>query len=173
MSDDAMSRLSGAFGRVVARMRQERKRSIEDLATACGLTLTDIQSIEAGSFLLTFTDLFRLAAGVGQSPIILLIEVINEWRSDPTDLGLYKSRPSDLTRLYRLGYYHNAGDFREHSTTFGHLDHAIAAARILNTTRHSKRLPLLDTVLLYVRFTSIRFSADEIEEKNETGKGAF
>lgn len=171
MSGQAMTRLLRAFGRVVERMRQEQKRSTEDLAIACGLTPEEIRSIEAGSHVLAFADLFRLATGVGQSPIILLIEVINEWRSDPTDLGLYKSRPSDLTRLYRLGYYHDPGDFREHSTTYGLLDDATTAARILNTTRHSKRLPLLDTVLLYVRFGSIRFSRDKIADKKESGKG--
>ena len=170
MSADPMERLSVALGKVVERMRRARKRSADELATACGLTPLEIQSIEAGRHVPTFTDFFRVATGVGQSPIILLIEVINEWRTDPTDLGLYKSRPSDLVQLYRLGYYHEPGDFRERSATYSFLDQATAAARTLNSTRHLKGARLVDTVLLYVRFGSIRFNPGGGGEKKEMGK---
>jgi hypothetical protein len=77
---------------------------------------------------------------------------------------------SDLARLYRLGYFRGHGDFRELPAAYFPLDQATAAARTLNATRHSNRMPLIDTVLLYVRFGSIRFQPDTATESDGVKK---
>jgi transcriptional regulator with XRE-family HTH domain len=170
VSTDLLVWLPESFGSVLTRLRQKRNWETESLANASGLSAQEIRSIEAGAYTPTLKDFFRLAIGLGESPVILLLEVITAGRVDPTDYGLYKSRPSDLTRLYRLGYFRDPGDFRELPTAYGLLDDATAAARALNTTRHSKGMPLLETVLLYVRFGNIRFQPDTVAKKKGIGK---
>ena len=163
MSADPFLRLPEVFGDVLARMRRARNWTAEELATACRLSPHEIRNIEAGNYAPYFKDIFRLAVGLGESPVILLAEVINAWRTDPADYGLYKSRPSDLTRLYRLGYFHDPGDFRELPRVYGHMDHATGAVRSLNASRRAKSLPPLNTICIYVRVGSVAFRPDEEE----------
>lgn len=72
-------------------------------------------------------EFFRIARALGKEPAILFIDVITAWRADPTDYRLYKSRVSDFAKLYRLGYHHDPGDFRELPRTCGLLDQATSA----------------------------------------------
>jgi hypothetical protein len=109
----------------------------------------------------TLEDFFRIAGVLGESPVILLAEVIAAWRAEPADYGLYKSQPSDLTRLYRLGYFHDPGDFRELPRVYGQMDQATGAVRSLNTSRRAKSLPTLNTICIYVRVGSVAFRPDE------------
>jgi hypothetical protein len=76
----------------------------------------------------------------------------------------YKSRASDFARTYRLGYHHDPGDFREQPQAYASIDDAAGAARRLNVTRHRRKLPPLNTVLIYVRIGSVSFRPDADEE---------
>ena len=164
MSADPFLRLPEVFGAVLARMRRARNLSTQDLATACRLSESEIRGLEVGDYAPYFKDIFRLALGLGESPAVLLAEVINAWRADPADYGLYKSRPSDLTRLYRLGYFHDPGDFRELPRVYGQIDQATGAVRSLNASRRAKTLPLLDTICIYVRVGTVAFRPDEEDQ---------
>ena len=112
--------------------------------------------MEAGECLPSLSDFMHLSAGLGEPPAILLAEIITDWRHDPTDIGLYKSRPSDLTRLYRLGYFYDAGDFRELTRTYELLDHATADARRVRVFRANRQESHIDTLTVYVRVGHIR-----------------
>lgn len=162
MNADPIDRIQVAFGEVLFRRRHERKLSAHALANAAGLAAESdiITGLERGDFGPTLKDFFRIACALGEEPVVLFTDVVAAWRADPTDLGLYKSRASDLAKLYRLGYHHDAGDFRELPRTYSGVDEAMGAARILNATRRSKRQLLLDTVLIYVRLGSKSFRAD-------------
>jgi hypothetical protein len=135
MSADHLARLPVAFGNVIARLCRERNVAAQEVVTSK----------------VTLEDFFRIATVLGESPVILLMEVITAWRAEPTDRGLYRSRPSDLARLYRLGYFHDPGDFRELSPAYSSLDHATADARKFNPVRASKGSPPIDTLTIYVR----------------------
>jgi len=67
-------------------------------------------------------------------------------------------------RAYRLGYYHDLGDFREQLRAYASIEDAAEAARRLNVTRQRRKLLPLNTVLIYVRFGSVSFRADADEE---------
>jgi transcriptional regulator with XRE-family HTH domain len=149
---------------LLARRRLEQKLTTEALAVAAGLPdAAAVTMMERGEREPTLTDLFRIADTLRMPHAILYIDVIAAWRADPADLSFYKSRASDFGRLYRLGYHHDPGDFRELPRTYGLLDLATGDARMLNATRRSKRLPLLDTVLIYVRLGHVPFRTDEEE----------
>lgn len=154
MSGDPVERLPEAFGRVLARYRSERKLTAEALATAAGLSGMEVKSLEHGSYPPTLKDLFRIARAFGEQPTIMLCHVISAWRADPTDI-LHQSRPSEFSRLFRLGYHHKPGDFRELFTSYYSVAEAAHAAGILNAQRHSRGVALLDTVAEYVRLNSV------------------
>ena len=162
MSTDPYVRFREVFGDVVARKRRERNWTAEELATACRrLSSDEIRNLEAGNWIPTFRDFFHLAVGLQESPVILFSEIISAWRqTDPCDYGLYKSRPSDLTRLYRLGYFHDPGDFRELPKAYGHMDQTTDAVRSLNASRRAQSLPPLNTVLIYLRVGSVAIRSD-------------
>jgi transcriptional regulator with XRE-family HTH domain len=156
MSTDPLKRLPGTFGRLLTRFRVEQKLTQEALAVAAGLPdATVVTTMEQGKRDPTLTELFRIANALRIPHAIFYIDVITAWRADPTDYGLYKSRASDFERLYRLGYHHDPGDFRELPRTYGLLDQATGDARTLNATRRSKRLPPIDTVLIYARLGNV------------------
>ena len=87
-----------------------------------------------------------------------MTDVIASWRDDDADYWLHKGRPSDFVRLYRLGYRHKAGDFREQPRTYDSEAEAIHVASRLNEQRRSRGVRLLDTLCTYVRldYTRIR-----------------
>ena len=161
MSTDPIDRLPSAFGSVLERLRRERGWDAEALANAADLSPREIQGIEGGTHIPTLLGFFRLAIALGESPVILLTEVITQWRADPANHGLYRSRPADLTRLYRLGYFHNPGDFRELPRTYELMDQATGAVRSLNASRRAKSLPPLNTICIYVRVGSVAFGPDK------------
>ena len=159
MSTDPITRLPGAFGNVLARLRRGRNWSLEEFANTSGLPPPEIQGMEDGSYVPTLQDFFRIASALGESPVIFLLDVIAAWRADPADYGLYKSRPSELARIYRLGYFHDPGDFRETPRVYESLDHAITDAREKGPARANKGKPPIDTLTIYVRVGYIRVDA--------------
>jgi hypothetical protein len=163
MSIDPFVRIPEVFGDVIARKRRERNLTAEELATTSRrISSEEIRNLEAGNWIPTLRDFFYLAVGLQESPVILLSEVVSAWRTtDSTDYGLYKSRPSDLTRLYRLGCFHDPGDFRELPRVYGQMDQATGAARSLNAPRRAKSLPPLNTICIYLRVGSVAFRPDE------------
>ena len=160
MSTDPIARLITAFGQVLARHRRERKMSCHALANVAGLSKESdiIIGLECGDFGPTLTDFFRIAWALGEDPMLLFIDLVAALRADPTDLGLYKSRASDFERIYRLGYHHKPGDFREQDRTYGSDAEATHAASILNQQRHQRRVALLDTICVYVRMSYIHIA---------------
>jgi hypothetical protein len=108
----------------------------------------------------TLSEFFNISNALGEPPAILLISLIVQLRTDPTGDTLYKSRASDFTRLYRLGYFHDAPDFRELQRTFGSVDEATAAARRINAARHKRKLTPLSTLTIYVRLGHTHFAWD-------------
>ncbi len=163
MSTDPLFRLLPAFGTVLTRHRIEQKRTAEEFAAAIQLPAAEVTRMERGENGPTLPEFFRIARGLGEEPVILLVNVITAWRADPTDYRLYKSRASDLGKLYRLGYHHDPGDFRELPRTYGLIAQANSAANALNSTRRPKRKPLLDTVLIYVRLANVAVRPDAEE----------
>jgi hypothetical protein len=141
MSTDPVARLPSAFASILARIRRERNLPTDALTTAAVPTLEDF---------------FRVASALGDSPVILLTEVIAAWRADPADHGLYRSRPSDPARLYKLGYFRDPGDFRELPGAYPSLDTATAGARKISVARIDKGKPPIDTLTIYVRVGHVR-----------------
>lgn len=70
-----------------------------------------------------------------------------------------------LARLFRLGYHHKPGDFRELPTAYYSVAESTHAAGKLNAQRHSRGVALLDTVCIYVRL-------DYVSLRSDSGKGA-
>jgi transcriptional regulator with XRE-family HTH domain len=162
MSNDPMDRIPVAFGDLLIRLRAQRNLSQEAFAISAGLSdVAVVNSMEAGQREPTLTEFFRIANALRSLPEILLVDVVAQWRYDPADIGLYKSRVSDLSKLFRLGYFSHPGNFHELPRTYTHIDEAIAAATTLNATRRSRRLPLLDTVLIYVRLGNASVQSDK------------
>jgi transcriptional regulator with XRE-family HTH domain len=104
MSTDPINRLPGAFGKLLTRLRLEQHMTPEAFAVATGLhDANTVTEMERGEREPTLTEFFRIANALRSPPAILFIDVIAQWRADPTDYGLYKSRASDVVRLCRLG----------------------------------------------------------------------
>jgi len=164
MSTDPLSRLLPAFGDVLCRHRHDRKLTAQELATASGLSEREITGLERGDYGPTLKDFFRVANALGKHPSILLIDVISAWRADPTDT-LHQSRPSDFARLFRLGYHHKPGDFRELPTSYYSAAEATHAAGKLNAQRHTREVALLDTVCLYIRLGSMGLQAENLQRE--------
>ena len=153
MSAGSFNRLQAAFGEVLLRHRLERKLSAQVLADASGLSIDSdiIIGLERGDFGPTLTDFFRFALALRIDPVLMFVDLVTAWRTNPLDLGLVKSRPSDLMRLYRLGYWIDPGDFRELPTVYGTEELALHEAAGLNVTRVAKGQPRIDALLTYVR----------------------
>jgi len=163
MSTDPLLRLLPAFGDVLVRHRIERHMTADGLASAAGLSVAEIKGLERGEYGPTLKEVFRLASALGEGPLMLLVDVVAAWRSDPTDTGQY-SRPSDFARLFRLGYHHKPGDFRELPATYYSVPESTHAAAILNAQRHTRGVALLDTVCIYVRLDSVGLRPDSGKE---------
>jgi transcriptional regulator with XRE-family HTH domain len=151
MSDDPIMRIPKALGRVIKRLRVAGKLSVETISRSSGLTVEEINGIERGECETTFAEFFWLARALREEPAILFTDVIAAWRGDGGDSALYKSRPSEFARLYRLGYYHKAGDFREQDRTYLSEAAAMHVAGKLNEQRHARGVAPLDTTTLYIR----------------------
>jgi transcriptional regulator with XRE-family HTH domain len=167
MSTDPLARLPHAFGELLLRRRHERKWSVEQLATSADLAHPDVVTkLERGDFVPSLIEFFRIARAFGEQPTILLTDIIAAWRTDPNEYG-HQCRAADFARLYRLGYHHGPGDFREQLKPYGSIDGATADARSQNSMRQTKGLPPLDTVLIYVRlgYAGVRTDADSSKEE--------
>ena len=170
MSIDPVERLPAALGVVLVRRRDERKRTVKALAVATGLSAAEIASLERGDYGPTLKDFFRIASALGDEPAILFIDLVAAWRGDDADRSLYPSRPSSFERLYRLGYHHKIGDFREQERTYGSIAEATHAAGRLNKQRHERGVKLLDIVTTYVRmeWTSLTCKPEANADSGET-----
>jgi transcriptional regulator with XRE-family HTH domain len=158
-ADRFETRLHEAFGRVLTRRRIECNMTPEALAVRAALNDTKAVSLfERGDAPPTLTEFFKIAAALAEEPAFLFNDVIEEWRSEVADI--YKTRASDFARLFRLGYYHKPGDFRELSTAYYSVAEATHAARKLNAQRHTRRVALLDTVTVYVRLSYVNLRPD-------------
>jgi transcriptional regulator with XRE-family HTH domain len=158
MSDDPIMRIPIALGRVIKRLRVARGLSVETISRSSGLTVEEINEIERGEQEATFTEFFWLARALREEPAILFTDVIAAWRGDGGDSALYKSRPSEFARLYRLGYYHKAGDFREQDRTYFSEAAAMHVADKLNEQRRARGVTPLDTITLYIRMGYSHFT---------------
>jgi transcriptional regulator with XRE-family HTH domain len=154
MSHHDSEKIQSAFGAALARARRERNMTPEVLGDASRLSGNLIRHYECGEYAPTLVDFFRIAWALGKEPVLLLVDMVGQWRANPRDLGLYKSRTSDLAKLYRLGYHPDVGEFCELPRTYDHIDAALLAARMLNDTRRLRGRPLLDTVTTYVRLAN-------------------
>lgn len=159
MSADPLARLLPAFGDVLVRHREHRHLTGDALASAAGLCVAEIKGLERGDHGPTLKDVFRLAGALGAEPLMFLVDVIAAWRADPTDT-LHPSRPSDFARLFRLGYHHQPGDFRELPTAYYSVVESTHAAAKLNAQRNTRGVALLDTVCIYVRLDSVSLRPD-------------
>ena len=157
MSTDPLSRLHTAFGDELVRYRNERKVTVDALASGAGLCIAEVKGLERGDYGPTLKDVFRLASALGEEPLMLLVDVVAAWRADSSDI-LHQSRPSDFPRLFRLGYHHKPGDFREQERTYGSDTEAMHAADRLNQQRHQRGVALLDTVCIYIRVAHMNLS---------------
>ena len=89
---------------------------------------------------------------------MLFTDVIAAWRGDGGDSAFRKSRPSEFARLYRLGYYHKAGDFREQDRSCFSEAAAMHVAGKLNEQRRARGVAPLGTITLYIRMGYSRFT---------------
>ena len=159
-ADPFEARLHEAFGRVLVRRRMERNMTPEALAVKAALIDTKaVRMFERGDAPPTLTEFFKIAEALGQQPGFLLVDVVAEWRGDGTD-PFHKTRPSDFERLFKLGYYHKIGDFREQGKAYSSMAEAAGMAERLNQQRHERRVALLDTVCIYVRMGYVHFRWD-------------
>jgi len=148
MTTNPLSRLRYAFGNVLVRYRRERKLTVEALAAAVGWSTSELTSMECGDYAPSLKDLFRIASAFGQEPAILFVDVVADWRGDDM---VRATRSSDFAKLYRLGYYHRPGDFREQERTYSSDVEATHAADRLNQQRHERGVARLDTLCIYIR----------------------
>src|SRR5690242_6105369 len=56
------------------------------------------------------------------------------------------TRAADFVRLYRMGYHHKPGDFRELGAAYYSVPEAAHAAGKLNGQRHARGVARLDTI---------------------------
>jgi transcriptional regulator with XRE-family HTH domain len=159
MSADSLVRLLPAFGDVLVRYRKQKQWTVDALASAAGLCVAEVKGLERGDYGPTLKDVFRLASALGEAPLMLLVDVVAAWRADPTDT-LHQSRSADFARLFRLGYHHKPGDFRELPSAYYSVAESTHAAAKLNAQRHTRGVALLDTVCIYVRLDSVSLRPD-------------
>jgi transcriptional regulator with XRE-family HTH domain len=158
MSGDPIMRIPTALGRVIKRLRIAGELSVETISRSSGMTVEEINGMERGDLEATVTEFFWLARALREEPAILFTYVIAAWRGDGGDSALYKSRPSEFARLYRLGYYHKAGDFREQDRAYLSEAAAMHVAGRLNEQRHARGVAKFDTITLYIRMGYSHFT---------------
>jgi transcriptional regulator with XRE-family HTH domain len=167
MSTDAIQRIPLVFGRLLQQRRVERGYEPAGFVAAVGLDGEDaLRRLETGEDEPTLTQLFRIASVLGEAPAFLFIDLIAAWRDGPVRDLLYQSRPSDFARLYRLGRYSNAVEYRELPHAYDFLNDATHAASILNAKRRSRRDGLVDHVSIFVRLGYIRLDPNEDEPES-------
>ena len=162
MNTDAFRRLPADFGRLIKQRLVERGWEPARFAASAGLAGEEaLRCFESGEAEPTLTEFFRIASALGEAPAILFIDLIAAWRDGPVRDPLYRSRPSDFARLYRLGHYPSPVEFRELPHAYHFMNDATHAARLLNARRRSRRQLLVDHVSIFVRLGYVRFEPDE------------
>jgi transcriptional regulator with XRE-family HTH domain len=163
MSNDPIQRLPCVLGKLIQQQRKKRNLTEEQFAKSTGLKLGDVINMEAGVVEPSITEFFRIARTMNEQPAILFVDLVAAWRDqDP----VFTSRASDFMRLYRLGYHHKPGDFREHDRAFNIMDEATRAADTLNQQRYVRGVQRFDTVCIYIRMGHISFSWKPGESKS-------
>jgi transcriptional regulator with XRE-family HTH domain len=157
MSADPIERLPIAFGRVLARRRGAKPGAALAVAGFVGLTEDEVTATECGRREPALTEFFRIARALGEPPTILLIDVITAWLDADT---VHATRAADFVRLYRLGYHHKPGDFRELGASYYSVPEAAHAAGKLNGQRHARGVALIDTICVYVRLDYVSLQSD-------------
>jgi transcriptional regulator with XRE-family HTH domain len=152
MSDDPIMRVPDAFGKAFRRLEVEQRASIETIAKSSGLPKELLMELELGKIEPSLMEFFWIARALRTEPVYLFIELISAWRGDNID-PLNETRPGDFARLYRLGYYHKVGEFREQERTYGSEAEAEHAQVRLNEQRHLRGVTPLDIICTYVRLT--------------------
>ena len=83
---------------------------------------------------------------------------LSQWRADPTD---YRRR---IFRVHAASVTDTTEGFREQRWAHASTDDFAGAARRINVPRRRRKLPLHNTVLIYVRIGSVRFRPHADEE---------
>jgi transcriptional regulator with XRE-family HTH domain len=73
------------LGRAICELREQRGLSVEALAAAAGLHVTDVAALERGCQNPSYQQLLRLADGLGVRPIALLLRIEELDTHDPGD----------------------------------------------------------------------------------------
>jgi hypothetical protein len=163
MSTDPIARIPPIFGKLLNKLRRARNIDAAEFTTAARLTSTDkLASLESGQAEPTLTEFFRIAGVLNESPAILLVDLITNWRDQPDFGFLYRPRPGDFTRLFRLGCYELSADFHELVKPYSAISEAMDASKALNTVRERRRQPLLDHITIYVRMGYVRFKPETL-----------
>lgn len=81
----------------------------------------------------------RIAGVLNEPHAILLVDLITNWREEPEFGHLYRPRPGDFARLFRLGCYELSAEFHELVKPYGSINDAMAVSRALNSTRSRRR----------------------------------
>lgn len=133
MSMDAIQRLPVDFGRLLKQRLVERgwEPALVGFAASAGLAGEEaLRCLRTGEAEPTLTELFRIASALGEPPAILFIDLIAAWREGPVRDPLYRSRPSDFTRICRLGHYHSPVEFRELPHAYEFMNDATHASAV-------------------------------------------
>lgn len=161
MSTDPIARIPPIFGKLLNKLRVTRGIDAAEFATAARLTGPEkLASVESGDAEPTLTEFFRIAGVLDEPPAILLVDLITSWRDQPEFGFLYRPRPGDFTRLFRLGCYELSADFHELVKPYSAISEATDASKALNTVRARRRQPLLDYMTIYVRMGYVRFKPE-------------
>ncbi|HEY6925164.1 MAG TPA: helix-turn-helix transcriptional regulator [Steroidobacteraceae bacterium] len=65
--------------------RSEHNLTVMAFAAAIESSIPEVKSMESGECGPTLPAFFRIARALGQEPVILLVDVIAEWRANPAD----------------------------------------------------------------------------------------
>ena len=172
MSTDPIARMPATFGALLNKLRVGRGIETVEFARAARLTSTEkLTRLENGDAEPTLTEFFRIAGALNEPPAILLVDLIANWREDSNFEYVYRPRPGDFARLYRLRCYELSAQFHELVKPHGSIDAAMVASRTLNATRSRRRQPLLDHITIYVRLGYVRFKPEKATDQGSPAAG--
>ena len=172
MNTDPISRLPATFGALLNKLRVGQRIDAVEFATAARLTSAEkLASMERGDAEPTLTEFFRIAGVLNEPPAILLVDLITNWREEPEFGYLYRPRPGDFARLFRLGCYELSAEFHELVKPYGSINDAMSVSRALNSTRSRRRQPLLDHITIYVRLGYVRFKPEKATDQGTPAAG--
>lgn len=168
MSSDPIARIPPIFGKLLNKLRNARGVDAAEFATARLTSTEKLASLERGEAEPTLTEFFRIAGVLDEPPAILLVDLITNWREEPSFGYLYRPRPGDFERLFRLGCYELSAEFHELVKPYPSISAATEGSRTLNAIRKRKRQPLLDHITIYIRMGYVRFKPETSVGNGET-----